>query len=154
MRRALLTSALVLGATTALARTALAQTPDKRKQTTIQTSKDGSVSVQYLNLPWGEKTFSYMESGGNEYYSTRTWPFAHLKLEKDATWADKTLTAGNYVLYITPKSEKTPMTLTVASFTPAHHDSTFLVDVKKAGDGHDIVVHYGDRWLTTHLAEK
>lgn len=168
--------------------TALAQTPDKRKQTTVQTAKDGSVEVRYLNLPWGEKTFSYMETGGNEYYSTRTWPFAHLKLEKDATWADKTLTAGNYVLYITPKSEKTPMTLTVASFTPAHHDGSFLVagdvftetpkdaaavatvpvtfdkkapvsdslmiDVAKAGDGHDIVVHYGDRWLTAHLAEK
>jgi hypothetical protein len=161
--------------------------PDKRKQTTIQTSKHGSVEVRYLNLPWGEKTFSYMEVGGSDYYSTRTWPFAHLTLEKAATWQGNQLAPGDYVLYITPKGAQAPMSLTVASFKPGA-SGTFLVagdvftetpkdastiatvpvtfdkkgpvsdelkiDVSGASDGHDVVVHYGDRWLTTHLSSK
>jgi hypothetical protein len=98
---------------------------DKRKSTTIQSAKSGDVEVRYLNLPWGEKTFSYIEVGGNEFYSTRPWPFAHLKLAKAATWEGKQLAAGDYVLYITPKSASAPMTLTVASFTPGP-DGTFL----------------------------
>jgi hypothetical protein len=99
---------------------------DKRKQTTIQTAKLDNVEVRYLNLPWGEKTFGYLETGGNEYYSTRTWPFAHLKLAKEATWGGKTLAPGDYVLYITPKSSSAPMTLSVASFKP-NDAGTFLV---------------------------
>ncbi len=160
---------------------------DKRKMTTIQTAKHDAVEVKYLNLPWGEKTFSYLETGGNEYYSTRTWPFAHLKLAKTASWAGHDLAAGDYVMYITPKSASAPMTLTVASFKPGA-SGTFLVAgdvftetpkdavavgsapvsfdkqspvadelkvmVEKAGDGADVKVHYGDRWLAQHLTVK
>ena len=99
---------------------------DKRKATTIQTAKFDAGEVRYLNLPWGEKTFSYLEVGGNEFYSTRSWPFAHLKLTKQAMWNDKTLAPGDYVLYITPKSASAPMTLTVASFKP-NDTGSFLV---------------------------
>lgn len=160
------------------------QQTDKRKLTTIQTAKADAVEVRYLNLPWGEATFGYLEAGGNGYYSTRTWPFAHLTLEKQASWDGKTLAPGDYVLYITPKSDSAPMTLTVASFKPGE-SGTFLVpgnvfvetpanvtvvgtkpvtfakkdpvapelaiQVEKAGDGADLMVHYGNRWLSEHL---
>lgn len=102
---------------------------DKRKATTIQTAKFDNGEVRYLNLPWGEKTFSYLEVGGSEFYSTRSWPFAHLKLAKQANWGGKTLAPGDYVLYITPKSASAPMTLSVASFKP-NESGSFLV----AGD--------------------
>src|SRR4051795_12483732 len=75
------------------------QKPDPRKATTIQTSAvdvggtKSAVEVRYLNLPWGEKTFSYMEQGGNEYYSNRAWPVAHLKLARPATWKGTKLAA-------------------------------------------------------------
>jgi hypothetical protein len=160
---------------------------DKRKLTTIQTAKLGDVEVRYLNLPWGEKTFGYLEVGGNEYYSTRNWPFAHLKLAREASWGGKTLAPGDYVLYITPKSASAPMTLSVASFKP-NDSGTFLVAgnvftetpgdavvvaskpvtfdkkdpvaaelmiaVDSAGDGADVKVHYGNRWLVEHLTVK
>jgi hypothetical protein len=105
---------------------------DKRKLTTIQTAsldlgeKKNAVEVRYLNLPFGEKTFSYLEVGGDDYYSTRTWPIAHLKLGTSATLGGKTLAAGDYVLYVTPKSSSAPMSLTVASFKP-DTSGTFLV---------------------------
>jgi len=60
---------------------------DKRKLTTIQTAKHDAVEVRFLNLPWGERTFAYLEVGGDDYYSHRNWPFAHLTLSKSATWA-------------------------------------------------------------------
>jgi hypothetical protein len=163
------------------------QQQDKRKLTTIQTAKDGSVEVRYLNLPWGERTFAYMEVGGDSYYSNRTWPFAHLTLAAPAVWRDKQLAAGDYVLYITPKPVTGSMTLTVASFKP-NASGTFLVagdvftetpkdaaavatvpvtfdkkdpvvdhleiNVAKGGAGTDVVVHYGDRWLTEHFMPK
>ena len=160
---------------------------DKRKLTTIQTAKGDAVEVRYLNLPFGERTFGYMSVGGDDYYSNRTWPIAHLTVAKTASWQGHDLAPGDYVLYITPKSASAPMSLTVASFKP-NDKGTFLVAgdvfvetpkdavavatvpvtfdkkdpmvdhldiaVNKAGDGSDIVIHYGDHWLTQHLAVK
>ena len=115
---------------------------DKRKLTTVQTAAinvgatKNSVVVRYLNLPFGETTFGYMEKGGNQYYSNRTWPIAHLTLAVPATVDNKPLAAGDYVLYITPKgmatdaAAKNGMTWTFASFKPATAGSTYLV----AGD--------------------
>jgi hypothetical protein len=108
------------------------QTGDKRKLTTIQTAsldlggKKNAVEVKYLNVPFGEKTFSYLEVGGDDYYSTRTWPIAHLKLGTSASLGGKTLAAGDYVLYVTPKSGDSPMALTYATFKP-DASGTFLV---------------------------
>src|ERR671933_3033152 len=66
-----------------------AERVDKRKLTTIQTSAvdagktKNAVEVRYLNLPWGEATFGYIETGEDPrnrgYYAGRTWPIAHLK---------------------------------------------------------------------------
>jgi hypothetical protein len=109
-----------------------AQGVDRRKETTIVTSAvdvgstKGAIEVRYLNVPFGETTFGYLESGGSDYYSTRTWPFAHLKLATSAKVAGKTLSAGDYVLYVTPKSATVPMSLSVASFKPGA-SGTFLV---------------------------
>ena len=117
------------------------QKVDKRKLTTIQTSAVDSgptknaVEVRYLNLPWGEATFNYIESGSDPnnqgYYAGRTWPIAHLKLAAPATFEGKPLAPGDYVLFITPAnaSEKKGMTLSIASFTPGE-GGTFL----KAGN--------------------
>ncbi len=108
---------------------------DVRKLTTIQSvsvdagkTKD-AVTVKYLNLPWGEKTFSYMEDGGNQYYSTRDWPFAQITLTVKAKWIGADLEPGNYVWVITPKSDTRPMGLSIWKFTPGA-SGTFLV----AGD--------------------
>ena len=178
---------LVAGATGAASAQMGGQQQDKRKLTTIQTAKAGNVEVRFLNLPWGERTFGYMEVGGDDYYSNRTWPFAHLTLAAPGTWNGTKLAQGDYVLYITPKSAKAPMTLTLASFKP-NASGTFLaagnvftetpadavtvatvpvtfekkdpvvdhlqIDVAGAGDGQDIVVHYGNRWLTQHISTK
>jgi hypothetical protein len=104
-----------------------AKQADKRKLTTIQTAKSGPVEVQYLDLPFGVATFGYLEKGGDEYYSNRSWPFAHLRLSSEATYAGKTLVPGDYVLYITPKSSTAEMMLSVAWFKPATPGGTFLV---------------------------
>lgn len=115
---------------------------DKRKQTTVQTSAVDSgktknaVEVRYLNLPWGEKTFGYIETGNDPrnqgYYAGRDWPIAHLTLAAPATFAGKKLAPGDYALIITPAKpkENKGMMLSVASFTPADAGGTFL----KAGD--------------------
>ncbi len=115
---------------------------DKRKQTTVQTAAvdvgatKNAVMVRYLNLPFGEVTFGHMEKGGNQYYSNRTWPIAHLTLAVPATVDNKPLPAGDYVVYITPKgmatdaTAKDGMTWTFASFKPATAGGTYLV----AGD--------------------
>lgn len=111
------------------------QGPDKRKQTTIQTvtldvaRNKEAVTVKFLNLPWGEKTFSYLEVGGDDYYSTRDWPFAHLKLTRKAKWIGADLEPGDYVWVVTPKSATQPMGLSIWKFTPGA-SGTFLV----AGD--------------------
>lgn len=115
---------------------------DKRRQTTIQTAlvdhggMKNAVSVRYLNLPWGETTFGYIESGtdprNNGYYSSRSWPVAHLTLTHAAMHGGKKLEPGDYVVYITPKNpaKNSPMMLTIASFKPAESGGTFL----KAGN--------------------
>jgi hypothetical protein len=105
---------------------------DPRKATTVQTAKanlgktqDG-VEVRYLNLPWGPTTFGYMENGGSNYYSNRTWPMAHIRLSAKANVWGKSLEPGDYVLIISPKGMKPSMELTFASFTPSGPNGTFL----------------------------
>ncbi|HEX8000625.1 MAG TPA: hypothetical protein VF528_19755 [Pyrinomonadaceae bacterium] len=109
---------------------------DPRKLTTIQVAAtdDGetknAVEVRYLNLPFGAPTFGYMENGGDRYYSNRTWPILHMKLARAATYEGKSLLPGDYVFYITPKSEQlktNSMMLTLASFKPTAANGTFLV---------------------------
>lgn len=109
---------------------------DPRKTTTIQTAATdmgdtkSAVEVRYLNLPFGAPTFGYMEVGGDRYYSNRTWPILHLKLARKAMYDGKTLQPGDYVFFITPKSEKlksTSMMLSLASFKPDAASGTFLV---------------------------
>lgn len=109
---------------------------DPRKLTTIQTASADvgknkkAVEVRYLNLPYGAPTFGYMEVGGDRYYSNRTWPILHLTLMQKATYDGKELQPGDYVFFITPKSEKlqtTSMMLSLASFKPATAGGTFLV---------------------------
>ena len=108
---------------------------DPRKLTTIHTAAvdvgptKNAVEVRYLNLPWGEKTFGYLEVGGDDYYSTRSWPVAHLKLARAATYDGKTLEPGDYVIILSPRNEakKTEMTLSIASFKPDAATGTFLV---------------------------
>jgi hypothetical protein len=109
---------------------------DPRKLTTIQSASADvgknkkAVEVRYLNLPFGAPTFGYMEVGGDRYYSNRTWPILHLTLTQNAVYDGKALTPGDYVFYITPKSEQlktTSMMLTLASFKPATTGGTFLI---------------------------
>lgn len=127
-----LVAAICFTSTAALAQM---QGTDKRKQTTIQTVTVGvgkskeAVTVKFLNSPWGEKTFSYLEVGGSAYYSTRDWPFAHIKLAGKARWIGADLEPGDYVWVVTPRSEKAPMGLSLWKFTPGE-SGTFLV----AGD--------------------
>jgi hypothetical protein len=115
---------------------------DKRKLTTIQTAaadygktKD-AVEVRYLNLPWGEATFGYIETGidarNNGYYAGRPWPIAHLRLNVPATYDGKQLQPGDYAFVITPRNAKTntDMTLALESFKPDAEGGTFL----KAGN--------------------
>lgn len=102
---------------------------DKRKLTTVQTASAKPVEVRYLNLPWGPVTFSYLEEGGNQYYSTRTWPLAHLKLNGKASFNGKTLNPGDYVVVISPKGVEQAMSLSISSFKP-DASGTFL----KAGN--------------------
>jgi hypothetical protein len=121
---------------TATSNSGTQQRVDPRKLTTIQTAAadDGkgknTVEVRYLNLPYGAATFGYMEVGGDSYYSNRTWPILHLKLARKAEYDGKMLQPGDYVFFITPKSEQlktTSMMLSLASFTPDATRGTFLV---------------------------
>ena len=114
---------------------------DKRKLTTVQTASadygktKGAVQVRYLNLPWGEATFGYIETGldprNNGYYAGRAWPIAHLHLAVPATWEGHKLAPGDYAMVITPRDAKAnkDMTIALESFTP-DASGTFL----KAGD--------------------
>lgn len=104
-----------------------AQNQDRRKLTTIQTATTEGMKVLYLNLPWGEKTFSYLEDGGNDYYSTRTWPFAHVKLTAKASYEGTALEPGDYIVFITPRNadKNDQMLISLASFKP--EGETFLV---------------------------
>ena len=115
---------------------------DKRKLTTIQSASADygktpkAVEVRYLNLPWGEATFGYIETGidtrNGGYYAGRAWPIAHLRLAVPATYEGKDLKPGDYVFVITPRNAKTntDMTLALEWFKPAEEGGTFL----KAGD--------------------
>jgi uncharacterized cupredoxin-like copper-binding protein len=112
---------------------------DKRKLTTIQTASvdvgemKNAVEVRYLNLPWGRTTFGYIENGSDSanknYYATRNWPVAHLRLATAAKYQGKTLTPGDYAMIISPKNPETKsgMKLAFASFKPAEANGTFLV---------------------------
>lgn len=115
---------------------------DKRKLTTVQSASADydkmpkAVEVRYLNLPWGEATFGYIETGidarNGGYYAGRAWPIAHLHLAMPATYDGKKLKPGDYAFVITPRNAKTntDMTLALEWFTPATEGGTFL----KAGD--------------------
>ena len=115
---------------------------DKRKLTTVQTAAadcgdvNHAVVVRYLNLPFGEATFNYVETGKDPanggYYSGRTWPIAHLRLAAPAAHDGKRLAPGDYVIYITPRdpAKNADMTLSIATFKPAMTGGTFL----KPGD--------------------
>jgi hypothetical protein len=115
---------------------------DKRKLTTVQTAaadygkQKGAVEVRYLNLPWGETTFGYIETGidsrNNGYYAGRSWPIAHLRLNVPATWDGHKLAPGDYAMVITPRDAKAgkDMTISLESFKPSETGGTFL----KAGD--------------------
>lgn len=124
---------LFMAACLAFTNATLAQPQDKRKQTTIQTAtadvgdKAKAVEIRYLDLPWGPVTFGYLENGGSDYYSTRTWPFAHLKLAAPAKFNGKKLTPGDYIMIISPKGVAPKMTLSIASYKPATENGTFLV---------------------------
>jgi hypothetical protein len=115
---------------------------DRRKQTKVQTAsaehggKKAAVEVRYLDLPWGEATFGYIETGldprNGGYYAGRSWPIAHLRLAVPATYDGKQLAPGDYAFVITPRDAKAnrDMTLALASFKPEAEGGTFL----KAGD--------------------
>ena len=136
----LFAAALFVCAATALAQEGQTQAPrvDKRKLTTIQTAAidagatKNAVEVRYLNLPWGEATFGYIETGidprNNGYYSGRAWPIAHLTLAAPATFEGKPLAPGDYAIIITPANpkENKGMMLALASFKPTEAGGTFL----------------------------
>lgn len=115
---------------------------DRRKLTTVQSASTDykkaqkAVEVRYLDLPWGETTFGYIETGldtrNNGYYAGRAWPIAHLRLNVPATYDGKKLQPGDYAFVITPRNAKTntDMTLALEGFTPATGGGSFL----KAGD--------------------
>ncbi|MCS7079953.1 MAG: hypothetical protein NZ585_07870 [Chloracidobacterium sp.] len=106
---------------------------DPRKATTIQTASAklgnvaDAVTVRYLNLPWGAQTFGYIENGGNQFYSTRTWPIAHLTLKARAKFFGREFDPGDYVLVIVPKGLAHKMGMQVRSFQPSGDRGTFLV---------------------------
>ncbi|MBA3322028.1 MAG: hypothetical protein H0T45_11370 [Pyrinomonadaceae bacterium] len=142
--RTVTATTLILAMLSAIGLSGMAQQQgmDKRRQTTIQQASvdhgqvKNAASLRYLNLPWGASTFGYIETGvdtgNNGYYSSRTWPIAHLTLAHPATHNGQKLSAGDYVIYITPKgaAKNDSMTLTIASFQPAEKGGSFL----KAGN--------------------
>ncbi len=106
---------------------------DPRKATTIQTTSArlgnvaDAVMVRYLNLPWGPQTFGYIENGGNQFYSLRTWPIAHLTLKTRAKFFGRDFEPGDYVLTLVPKGLAPRMGMQVRSFQPSGDSGTFLV---------------------------
>jgi hypothetical protein len=159
-----------------------------REQTTIQTatfakgSLTDAVSVSYLNFPWGEVTFNYIEKGTKgSYYGERTWPFAQLDSKIPLTFEGTRLNAGQYALVITPGDESKSMSLSIIPF----EGSTFLkagnifspapkatavytkdvafetvgevadhmkIELAPNAQGFDMVVNYGNRKLTKSFA--
>jgi hypothetical protein len=102
-----------------------------------------ALRLRYLDVPWGPVTFGHMEKGDDQYYSQRTWPFAHLQLGVKAVYEGKELAPGDYVLIFTPKGKEPEMSLSIASFKPESSDSTFLVagDVQTPTPADAVVIH-------------
>src|SRR4051794_21202338 len=106
---ALLSATIILICVNSLAQT--------REQTTIQTvnavakGKPDAVSIKYLNLPWGEKTFQYIEKGEDNYYGTRSWPFARLIIAVPIKYEAQELSPGSYALVLNParKDQRTSL---------------------------------------------
>src|SRR5437016_1497608 len=98
--------ALAFAQTCALTMAAAGVAFQTREQTTIQTAsievkgKPTAISVKYLDLPWGEKTFNHIEKGDDNYYGTRSWPFARLIISVPVKVEDHDLSAGNYALVL------------------------------------------------------
>lgn len=161
-----------------------------REQTTIQTtaidlgSVKGAVAFSYLNLPWGEKTFSYIEHGVKDsYYGERTWPFAQMDTKVSLTVDGTKLAPGQYALVITPGSDAKSMTFSVVRFegptflkpgnvfspTPkgaslVSKDAEFAtvealtdhmnIETQKTKDGFTMIVNYGNRKFTKAFSGK
>jgi len=116
-------SKLIFSVTTTImiiaAAVAVCLASQSREQTTIQTAsldvkdKKAAITVKYLDLPWGEKTFTYIEKGDDNYYGTRSWPFARLITTVPVKLEDHDLTPGNYALVINPAKKGQTMAMTV-----------------------------------------
>ncbi len=164
----------------ALVQTTSAQT---REETTIQNATadlgkvKGAINVQYLNFPWGEVTFSYIEHGTKgSYYGERNWPFAQLDTKVPLNLDGTKINPGQYALVISPGSEAKPMSLSLVQFegetflkagnvfspvpkgdTIYSKDITFetvdttadhmKIDVNPTTQGVDLIVDYGNRRL-------
>jgi hypothetical protein len=126
-----------------------AAAPAPPPSTTIQTATlavggtPDAVQLRYLDLPWGPVTFGYMEKGGDQYYSQRTWPLAHLTLAVKAVYEGKELAPGDYVLVFNPKGKEPEMALSLASFKPDSPGSTYLVagNVRTETPKDAVVIH-------------
>ena len=100
-----------------------------REQTTIQSAtldvkgKPAAITVKYLDLPWGEKSFTYIEKGEDNYYGTRSWPFARLITTIPVKLENHDLAAGNYALVINPAKKGQPMAISVIQMSG---DAEFL----------------------------
>jgi|SRR5579885_497353 len=100
-----------------------------REQTTVHTAsaaakgKSDAVIVKYLDLPWGEKTFTSIEKGEDDYYGTRGWPFARLVINVPVHIEDHALAAGNYAIVLTPAKKAQPLSVSVIKL---NDDKEFL----------------------------
>ncbi len=158
-------------------------TAQTREQTTIQTTavdvgtvKD-AVNIAYLNFPWGQVTFSYIEHGTKDtYYGERSWPFAQLDTKIPLTLEGTKIAPGQYALVIGPGGDAKPMTLSLIQFdgptflkagnvfSPAPKGTTIYskditfqtvdasfdhmkIDAAPTAQGFDLVVNYGNRRL-------
>jgi len=133
-----------------------------REQTTIQTvsldvkDKKAAITVKYLDLPWGEKTFTYIEKGDDNYYGNRSWPFARLITTVPVKLEDHNLAAGNYALVINPAKKAQPMAITVVQISG---DAEFLqpgnifveVPTGKTIFSAPAVFDTGDKVLADHM---
>jgi hypothetical protein len=133
-----------------------------REQTTIQTAsldvkdKKSAITVKYLDLPWGEKSFSYIEKGEENYYGTRSWPFARMITTVPVKLEDHDLAPGNYALVINPAKKGQPMALTVSQITG---DGEFLqpgnvfveVPTGKTIFSAPVTFETGDKILADHM---
>jgi len=137
-------------------------TAQTREQTTIQTAsldvkdKKTAITVKYLDLPWGEKSFSYIEKGDDNYYGTRSWPFARMITTIPVKLEDHDLAPGNYALVINPAKKGQPMAFTV---TQISGDGEFLqpgnvfveVPTGKTIFSTPVTFETGDKVLADHM---